>query len=350
MITVPVEARSSSYEVIIGAGLLDDISDRIRQITAAKRCVVVSGENVFPLYGERVLSNLRDGGFDSYAIVFPSGEDTKCMQRYEELLNFLTSKKMTRSDCLIALGGGVTGDLTGFAAATYQRGIPYIQIPTTLLAAVDSSVGGKTAINLSAAKNQVGAFYQPKLVLCDTDCLKTLPPREMHAGFAEVIKYAILGDADLFDMLSEDNHTFESIIEICVRMKADIVADDENDLGRRKLLNFGHTFGHAVESRSQYRLLHGEAVSIGMSMMSGAAVKMGYLDEESKNAVLNMLYRYQLPTETEFTADELYDTLLLDKKFSAGTITLIVPRAVGWCEMHPVTPKDLREWLDAAYE
>ena len=338
MITVPVEARSSSYEVIIGAGLLDDISDRIRQITAAKRCVVVSGENVFPLYGERVLSNLRDGGFDSYAIVFPSGEDTKCMQRYEELLNFLTSNKMTRSDCLIALGGGVTGDLTG------------LQIPTTLLAAVDSSVGGKTAINLSAAKNQVGAFYQPKLVLCDTDCLKTLPPREMQAGFAEVIKYAILGDADLFDMLSEDNHTIESIIEICVRMKADIVADDENDLGRRKLLNFGHTFGHAVESRSQYRLLHGEAVSIGMSMMSRAAVNMGYLDEESKNAVLNMLYRYQLPTEPEFTADQLYDTLLLDKKFSAGTITLIVPRAVGWCEMHPVTPKDLREWLDAAYE
>ncbi len=189
--TVQVEAPSGAYEVRIGPGLLAELGGTVHSLTRAGRCVLVSGENVFPLYGQAALASLRGAGLDAGAKVFPAGEHTKSLACYGELLDELTARRLSRSDCLVSLGGGVTGDLTGFAAATYQRGIPYFQVPTTLLAAVDSSVGGKTAVNLAAAKNQVGAFYQPRAVLCDTDCFRTLPERERRAGFAEVIKYAV---------------------------------------------------------------------------------------------------------------------------------------------------------------
>ena len=217
-------------------------------------------------------------------------------------------------------------------------------------ASVDSSVGGKTAINLPAAKNQVGAFYQPSMVLCDTDTLATLPERELRSGYAEVIKYALLGDADLFDTLYQGSWSVEDVIEICVSMKADIVADDEQDRGRRRLLNLGHTFGHAVESRSGYSLAHGEAVAIGMAMICRAAVRFGLLDEASKDAVLQLLQRFDLPTQTVYHPEELYDTLLLDKKFDSGKLHLIVPRGIGWCEQLALAPEELRQWLEAGYE
>ena len=344
--TVQVQAPSGAYEVRIGSGLLSSLGERVRALTKAGRCVVVSGENVFPLYGEQALRSLRGAGLEADAVVFPAGEHTKSIACYERLLNELTARKLSRSDCLVSLGGGVTGDLTGFAAATYQRGIPYLQVPTTLLAAVDSSVGGKTAINLDAAKNQVGAFYQPRAVLCDTDTLATLPERERRAGFAEVIKYAVLGDADLFDTLSGDFDLSE-VIETCVRMKAEIVEEDERDVGRRRLLNLGHTFGHAVEQRSGYSLLHGEAVAVGMAMITRAAVRFGLCDAGSRDAVLDMLRRFSLPTETSFRPSELRDLLLLDKKMAGGLLHLIVPRSVGWCEVLAVRQEDLLSWLEA---
>ncbi len=350
MRTVQVQTKSAGYEVRIGSGLLAGLGEAVRESTGARRCMLVSGENVFPLYGEAALRSLREAGLQAEAAVFPAGEGTKSLAVYGSLLEKLTDARFTRSDCLVALGGGVTGDLTGFAAATYQRGIPYVQVPTTLLAAVDSSVGGKTAVNLPAAKNQVGAFYQPSLVLCDTDTLASLPERELRSGMAEVIKYAVLGDADLFDALLNGNISLEQVIETCVRMKADIVGEDELDRGRRRLLNLGHTFGHAVESRSAFRLAHGECVAIGMAMICRAAVRMGRLDEASKNAVLDILDRTGLPTRTAYSPDELYETLLLDKKFASGKLHLIVPRAVGWCETLAVTPEELRLWLEAGYE
>ena len=350
MRTVSVTAPSAAYEVRIGAGLLSSLGTAVSTATGARRCMLVSGEQVFPLYGEAALKSLREAGLEAEAVVFPSGENTKSLACYGELLNRLTEAKFSRSDCLAALGGGVTGDLAGFAAATYQRGIPYVQVPTTLLAAVDSSVGGKTAVNLPAAKNQVGAFYQPSLVLCDTATLSTLPERELRSGFAEVIKYAVLGSADLFDTLMRDGFSREEVIETCVRMKAEIVAEDEQDRGRRRLLNLGHTFGHAVESRSGYRLTHGECVAAGMAMICRAAVRMGWLDAASRDALLQLLRRFGLPTGTEFGPDELTETLLLDKKFSGGRLHLIVPRAIGWCEIVPVTPQELRQWLEAGYE
>ena len=350
MRTVPVHTPSSDYPVKIGRGLLDTLGTEIRACTNAKKCVLVSGENVFPIYGERAMHSLRAEGFETESVVFPSGEETKSLRRYEELLNQMTKQKLTRSDCLVALGGGVTGDLTGFAAATYQRGIPYIQVPTSLLAAVDSSVGGKTAVNLPTAKNQVGAFYQPALVLCDVDALRTLPARELRAGFAEVIKDAVIADPDLFDSLQREEYDLESVIETCVRMKAEIVEEDEHDLGRRRLLNLGHTFGHAVEARSGYQYLHGEAVAIGTAMICRAAVRMGRLDPASRNAVLDLLRQYELPINCEYTAEQLFEILLLDKKIASGKLNLVVPKSIGWCEIVPVGKSELRNWLEASYE
>ena len=349
MKSIGVSAPSGYYEVKIGSRLLDSLGSEVSACTGARRCVLVSGENVFPLYGDAALKSLRNAGMETYPLVFPAGEATKCLQRYGELLNFLAEKKLTRTDCVIALGGGVTGDLAGFAASTFQRGIAFVQVPTTLLAAVDSSVGGKTAVNLSAGKNQAGTFYQPSLVLCDTDTLDTLPVRERNSGFAEVIKYGILSDEPLFHALETGCIDISEVIERCVRCKAEIVAEDEHDLGKRRLLNLGHTFAHAIENRSGYMLLHGEAVAVGTAMICRAAVSKGLLRQEDCARILSLLKAYDLPVETGFPAEELYSTLLLDKKFSGGMLHLIVPHAVGHCEVLPVTPDELRTWLEAGY-
>ena len=350
MRTVQINTPSGRYEVKIGPGLLDTIGAEVRQSTKARRCAVIAGENCFPLYGRRVLRSLEAVGLEALPLVFPAGEQTKCLQRYEELLFFLADNRFTRTDCVIALGGGVTGDLSGFAAATYQRGIPYIQVPTTLLAAVDSSVGGKTAIDLPQGKNQVGAFYQPSLVLCDTDTLSTLPEREITAGYAEVIKYAILGDPVLFQTLKDRSGSLPDVIETCVKCKADIVAEDEHDVGRRRLLNLGHTFGHAVERASGFQLLHGEAVAIGTGMICRAAVKKGYLSSEDRDEILSLLHSYGLPTETDYSPAALQDALLLDKKFSGGKLHLVVPCGIGKCEIVPAGQEELPLWLEMGYE
>lgn len=346
MKTVTVKVPSGQYEVKIGAGLLPSLGNEVRACTNAKRCGVIAGENVFPLYGETALESLRSAGLEAVSLVFPAGEKTKCLGRYGELLEFLAENRLTRSDCVIALGGGVTGDLSGFAAATYQRGVAYIQVPTTLLAAVDSSVGGKTAIDLPQGKNQAGAFYQPALVLCDTDTLATLPERELRAGFAEVIKYAVLFDPALFAALRDKTVDLPSVIETCVKLKAAVVAEDERDTGLRRLLNLGHSFGHAVESRSHYALLHGEAVAIGTAMICRAAGSRGLLSSDDCEAVIALLRDYGLPTETEYSSAELFDTLLIDKKFSGGKLHLIVPRRIGHCDIVAVTPGELRSWLE----
>ena len=332
MRSVTVNAPSGRYAVQIGPGLLQTLGARVRETTRARKCAVIAGENVFPLYGAAALESLQSAGLETCSLVLPAGEGTKCLRRYGELLEFLAERRFTRTDCLVALGGGVTGDLTGFAAATYQRGIAFVQAPTTLLAAVDSSVGGKTAIDLPQGKNQVGAFY---------------PARELAAGYAEVIKYAVLGDPALFKALGDKSAEAEEVIETCVRHKAAIVAEDERDTGARRLLNLGHTFGHAVESRSAYTLLHGEAVSVGTAMICRAACKKGLLAPADRDAVIALLRAYDLPTETKYSADELYDTLLLDKKFSGGRLHLIVPRAVGRCEILPVTAEEAYTWLEA---
>ena len=259
------------------------------------------------------------------------------------MLNFLAENQITRSDCIIALGGGVVGDLTGFAAATYLRGIQYVQVPTSLLAMVDSSVGGKTAIDLGAGKNLAGAFHQPSLVLCDTDTLNTLPEEIFIDGCAEVIKYGILYDVDLFSHLEEKGLGFdrESVIRRCVELKRNVVMEDEFDTGARMKLNLGHTIGHGVEAVSNYAISHGKAVAIGMAIISRA---VRCADSGRIEAILK---QFRLPTTTEYCAADLFSHALSDKKRTGGTVNLIVPRAIGDCAIVPTPVDNLKSLIEA---
>ena len=340
MRTVPVKA-SRNYEVRIGSGLLATLGENIP--AKAKKVCIVSETNVWPLHGNAAVKSIEAAGFEVTTFVFPAGEESKCGATYLELVNFLAESRLTRTDCLVALGGGVVGDLTGFAAATFLRGIPFIQVPTTLLAAVDSSVGGKTAIDLPAGKNLCGAFYQPSLVLCDTDTLKTLPEDIFRDGCAEVIKYGVLYDPALFATLQEQGMDFdrETVITRCVELKRDVVAEDEFDTGARMKLNLGHTIGHGVEALSHFQLSHGKSVAIGMAIVARSAC-----DPATRDAILNILSRFGLPVDTTSTAEELYTCALSDKKRAGGTVSLIIPRAIGDCAIVPTPVADVKAFIE----
>ena len=345
MKTVSVKA-SRSYEVLIGRGLLVEAGECIRAVTKAETAVIVAGDHVRPLYAGRVQASLERAGFRVLVYEIPHGEQYKTLETYGKLLNFLCDRHLTRSDVLVALGGGVTGDLTGFAAATYQRGCGFVQIPTTLLAMVDSSVGGKTAVDLPGGKNQAGAFYQPLLVLCDPETLSTLPEEQYRSGCAEVIKYGMLGDRDFFESLRLPvREQAETVIERCVSMKRDIVRKDEFDTGLRRLLNLGHSFGHAVEKCREYRILHGEAVAIGMAAVTRAAVARGLCEVSALEALLGMLRAYGLPTDCDDSAKALAAAMMNDKKMTGSTMHLVVPETVGKCRVLPVPATELTEWL-----
>ena len=318
-------------------------------ITNIGIAVIVSDSNVWPLYGAVAEESLKKAGYTVISYVFPAGESSKNGTTYLSLLNFLAENHVSRSDCLIALGGGVVGDLTGFVAATYLRGISYIQVPTTLLAAVDSSVGGKTAIDLDAGKNLVGAFYQPSLVLCDIDTLSTLPVEVFRDGCAEVIKYGILYDAKLFSHLRSNGLAFDrkAVITRCVELKRDVVAEDEFDTGSRMKLNFGHTIGHGIEKCSGFAISHGSAVSIGMAIVSRASEKLEICARETACAVCNILVQFGLPIQTSYSAQELYEASLSDKKRSGSTVKLIVPEQIGCCVIRPTSVDDLSGFIKA---
>ena len=340
---------SREYDVLVERGLLDRCGERIKAVTQAKKAVVVAGDIVYPLYGQRVEQSLKAAGFDVLHYVLPHGEQAKTLENYGKLLEFLSRNHITRTDVLVALGGGVTGDLTGFAAATYQRGMDFVQIPTTLLAAVDSSVGGKTAVNLPTGKNQVGCFYQPALVLCDPELLATLPEEEFRCGCAEVIKYGLLGSRKFFDELKATpiQEQLEDVICTCVEMKRDIVSQDEFDRGLRQLLNLGHSFGHAVEACSHFGVLHGQAVAIGMAAITRAAVAKGYCSEETLREVLAILEQYHLPTSTDFPLEAMAEAALTDKKLTGGTMHLVVPEEIGHCAIVSVPTEEIKDWMKA---
>ena len=346
MKTVSVSA-SRQYEILIERGLLRRAGELVRSVTNAGTVMLVSDDSVWPLYGETVQKSLAESGFSVCRFVFPHGENSKCAKTYLALLNALCENRLTRADAVVALGGGVVGDLTGFAASTYLRGIGFIQIPTTLLAMVDSSVGGKTAIDLPAGKNLAGTFYQPWLVLCDPDCLDSLPDEIFRDGCAEVIKYAVLGNAPFFEELNRTppHAQLEHIIETCVRMKRDIVAQDEFDRGQRQLLNLGHTFGHGIEACSGFAVSHGSAVAIGMAMIVRAAVQFGFCTTETRDTVLDLLRQYGLPTDCAYPAEQMLGVVLHDKKSSGGSVSLIVPTAVGHCEIRKTPADEISNWL-----
>ena len=346
MRTIPIHA-SRSYEVIIGPGLLDEAGERISRLFGSCRAMVVADDRVDALYGEALRASLRTGGIEAERFTFPHGEENKNLDTYSTLLEAMCSAKLTRKDLLIALGGGVAGDLGGFAAATYRRGIPYVQLPTTLLAAVDSSVGGKTAVDLAGGKNQVGAFYQPSLVLCDTETLGTLPREERRAGCAEVVKYGLLGSEALFEALEADPAAAwsEDTIAACVEMKRRYVEEDEFDTGSRQFLNLGHTFGHAAELLSGYSLLHGEAVAMGMAAITRSAAEAGICRRETPGRLTALLEACGLPTSLPYPAEDLAQAAGTDKKALGKRITLVVPEAVGRCRLETVPASDLLLWL-----
>jgi 3-dehydroquinate synthase len=346
MTTVTVKA-SHTYEVKIGRGLLDTLGQETASLIKGRSAAIVSDSNVAPLYLHRARVNLEEAGFRVCEFVFPAGEGSKNGQTYLKLLEFLAKRQITRSDCLVALGGGVVGDLTGFAAASFLRGVAFVQVPTTLLAAVDASVGGKTAIDLEAGKNLAGAFYQPRSVLCDLDTLDTLSPETFADGCAEVIKYGMIGDPDLLALLAQRDFRAdpEEIVARCVAMKRDLVEADEFDTGARQLLNLGHTVGHGIEACSGYGLSHGKAVAIGMAIVTRAAVSLGKCPAEALPNLLALLEKYHLPSTTTYSAQALYEKTLSDKKRAGNSLHLVVPIAWGKSELQTIPVADLLPWI-----
>ena len=342
MRTVTVNA-SKTYDIKIGSGLLNTLGSEAKALRHASKICVVSETTVFPLYGKIAVNSLKAAGFEVVSYVFPAGEESKNGAVFLDLVNFLAQNKLTRTDFIVALGGGVVGDLAGFAAATFLRGIRFIQVPTTLLAAVDSSVGGKTAIDLPAGKNLCGAFCQPSLVLCDTDTLSTLPADIFRDGCAEVIKYGILYDPELFRQLENTGLNFnrEAVISRCIELKRDVVMEDEFDTGARMKLNLGHTIGHGVEARSNFELSHGKSVAIGMAIVSRA---FGCKDTPR---IISILQKFGLPTSTDYPVEDIYTYTLSDKKRTGRTVKLIVPQSIGNCSIIPTPVEKLKFLIEA---
>ena len=326
--TIHVDA-SRSYDIHIGKGLLTDVARLIRPLVGECRLAVITDSNVDALHGEKLMSALESAGYNAVKFVIPAGEASKCAENLLAFLNFLAVGQLTRSDAVIAFGGGVVGDLGGLSASLYLRGVKYVQIPTTLLAAVDSSVGGKTAIDIPAGKNLVGSFYQPVMVCCDTELMDTLPTNIYRDGCAEVIKYGMILDKELYNVLHELPFDRESVVARCVEIKRDVVQQDEFDNGIRGLLNFGHTFGHAIEKLSNFAVSHGEAVAKGMVIASRIAPLCGLCDVADELSAL--LQEYGFDITCGYNADDIYNALLADKKRRGGTIAVVLPRAIGEC-------------------
>jgi 3-dehydroquinate synthase len=340
--TIEVALGERSYRIRIGTGLLDDASEW-RDSLRGRHALVVTDAHVAPLYLDRLRGGLAPHKHD--ALVLPAGESSKTLANTERIFDALAALGANRDGAIIALGGGVIGDLAGFAAACWMRGIDLVQMPTTLLAMVDSSVGGKTGVNVDAGKNLVGAFHQPRAVIADTGTLATLPPREYAAGLAEVVKYGAIGDASFFAWLessadallaNEPDALAEAIAFSCA-YKAGVVARDERETGERALLNFGHTFGHALEAERGYgELLHGEAVAIGMVAAATLSARLGLARAEDADRLVRLLARFGLPTTLPPTsADALLARMRLDKKNVGGRIRLILWRGIGKAEIAP---------------
>ena len=345
MDTIHIQA-STAYNVIIERNCLARIGERLQALKPACSIMIVTDDNVGPLYASTVSKSLETAGYTVHTYTFPHGESEKNGHRLMDLMETLGQAKLTRKDLIIALGGGVVGDLAGFAAATYLRGIDYVQIPTSLLAAVDSSVGGKTAVNLECGKNLWGAFKQPILVLCDPETLSTLPKEEWINGCGEIIKYGFLGHPELLDQLRERPllqypEDVDSIISQCVRIKAYVVEVDEKENGLRATLNLGHTFGHGIEHGSAFIIPHGNAVALGLLIMAKGAVAHEELDPTIIACIEQLLIAHELPTSTTISRDLILEEASHDKKASGSSITIVVPTGYGTSVLKKVTFEEL---------
>jgi 3-dehydroquinate synthase len=337
--TIQVGLGDRSYPITIGSGVMERIGATLQAGRYAKRYGIISDDRVASLYGTQVQDSLRQAGIDNELIVFPHGEASKHLTTIGTLASALAERGFDRGDGLLALGGGVTGDITGFLASIYMRGIPFVQVPTSLLAQVDSSVGGKTGVDIPQGKNLIGTFYQPRAVMIDTQVLHTLPHEEFLGGMAEVIKYGAAIDADFFHWLDQqraailalDPAVIVPMIRRCCEMKAAVVEQDEREGGLRRILNFGHTIGHAVEAASGYQLIHGYAVAIGMRAVADLAVRAGYADPAVAAQIETLLRTYNLPSEipAAFSRATLRRYLLSDKKTIGGRVFFVLPEQIG---------------------
>ena len=349
MKTVHVET-GIPYDIFIERGILDSCGKYVKQLSDAKRVTVISDSNVAALYKWRVINSLSQEGFEVTTHVFPAGEESKNLNTIAEMYNTLANFGMTRKDIVVALGGGVTGDMAGFAAATYLRGIDFIQIPTSLLAQVDSSVGGKTGVDIAQGKNLVGAFHQPKAVLIDPDTLNTLPDLYVRDGMAEVIKYGCIKDADFFENLEQTNALdhIEDVIEVCVSIKRDVVSRDERESGERMLLNFGHTLGHSIEKLYDFKgISHGMAVAIGMVLISRAGEKQGITQSGTTDRIIALCKKYGLPISDKATFAEMANAAQSDKKTAGTSINLVLLNKIGDSFTQKVELNKLEEFITA---
>ena len=341
-----VELGERSYPIVIGSGVMATCAQQLVEILPGKQIVVVSNETVFAHFGSTLLDALTavSPGLQIDHFLMPDGEEYKSLETYGALMEYVLEKRHNRTTTFVALGGGVVGDLTGFVAATYQRGVDFVQIPTTLLAQVDSSVGGKTAVNHPLGKNMIGAFYQPRQVIIDTDTLSTLPAREFGAGLAEVIKYGLIYDADFYAWLlaqqaqlqARDAGVLAQTIKRCCEVKASVVAQDEREGGLRAILNFGHTFGHAIENLSGYgSLLHGEAVAIGMLMATSLSARMGFVEQDLVDELSAWLSAMGLPTKqlSPLASEDMIASMSMDKKSQDGRIRFVLLERIGRCRV-----------------
>ncbi len=351
-LNVPLPGRE--YEILIEKGLLDRVGARCRvTLLRATRVALVTDSNVGPLYAQRVKESLEKSRFQVKLITIPAGEKSKCPEMLAFLWEEMLAFGLTRTDSVVALGGGVVGDLAGFAAATLLRGVDYVQIPTTLLAQVDSSVGGKVAVDLKAGKNLAGAFWQPRSVLMDPEVLNTLPDRVFSDGMAEVIKYGCILDGDFFDMLeqcpsrAQVMEVIEQVLHICCALKAEVVLQDEHDLGRRMLLNFGHTLGHAYEKAYHYETYtHGEAVAAGMCAAAQLGVQMGITPADVPGRIAALVERFRLPTEIPCSREDYAGAVGLDKKGQGNQISVILLRALGEAEAVRLNKAELLDRIE----
>lgn len=331
MRTIHVET-GNPYDIYIERGIINECGKYIKNLSSAQKVTVITDSNVAPHYQWRVLNSLEKDGFEVKTHIFKAGEESKNLSSVADMYNTLANFNMTRKDIIVALGGGVTGDMAGFAAASYLRGIDFIQIPTSLLAQVDSSVGGKTGVDISQGKNLVGAFHQPKAVLIDPDTLNTLPDAYVCDGMAEVIKYGCIKDADFFESLANRNALdhIEDVIETCVSIKRDVVSRDEREAGERMLLNFGHTLGHSIEKLYDFKgISHGMAVAIGMVLIAKAGEKAGITEKGTSDKIISICRKYNLPTSDKATFEDMANAAKSDKKTAGGSISLVLLNKIG---------------------
>ncbi|MFL6588935.1 MAG: 3-dehydroquinate synthase [Chthoniobacterales bacterium] len=338
MNSIRVTAGDKNYEVFVGNRLLAETGTFVAKELKGPGCAVISDENVAPRFAPVILESLTRSGFRPVLLTVPAGEQSKTMAQAEDLCGRLAQAGLDRTSFVVALGGGMIGDLAGFVAAIYHRRIPCVQVPTSLLAQVDSSIGGKTAVNTTAAKNLIGAWHQPALVIADVDTLATLPPRELRQGFAEIVKHAVIRDRVLFDGIERfKDSDLPAIIRRNVEIKAAVVAADERETtGERALLNFGHTIGHAIERAGDYgQLLHGEAVSLGIVAATEISVRRAGLSEEERERIISALRRFGLPTQLPpgFPKEKILDVVRFDKKFTRGNVRFVVIPRIGTAQV-----------------